>query len=205
MDESTSVTEWLNGLKAGRADAAQKLWERYVEQVVRVANRRLGGHPRRAADEQDIAQEAFASFFRSVEAGRFPQLDDRNDLWQVLILLTDRTANKLLRRELADKRGAGKVQGESAFAGKHSGSAASSFGIAQQAAAEPSPESVTALIRALESSLEKLPDEVMRQIALDKLQGYTDKEIAVRRGIALRSVERKLSIIRRILEREVGM
>lgn len=204
MDESNSVTEWLNGLKAGHADAAQKLWERYVEQIVRVANRRLGGRPRRAADEQDIAQEAFANFFRSVEAGRFPQLDDRNDLWQVLVLLTDRTANRLLRRELAEKRGAGKVQGESAFSGGQSGSAASSFGIAQQADAEPSPESVTALIRALESSLEKLPDESMRQIALDKLQGYTDKEIAVRRGIALRSVERKLSIIRRILEREVG-
>lgn len=204
MDESDSVTEWLHGLKAGHADAAQKLWERYVEQVVRVANRRLGGRARRAADEQDIAQEAFASFFRSVEAGRFPQLDDRNDLWQVLVLLTDRTANKLLRHELAEKRGAGKVQGESAFAGGLSESAANSFGIAQQADTEPSPESVTALIRALESSFEKLPDEVMRQIALDKLQGYTDKEIAARRGIALRSVERKLSIIRRILEREVG-
>src|SRR5262245_58568346 len=112
MDEVTSVTEWLNDLKAGNANAAQKLWERYIEQVVRLANRRLGTRPRRAVDERDIAQEVFASFFRSVEARRFSRLDDRNDVWQVLILLTDRKANAHLRRELAEKRGAGQVRGE---------------------------------------------------------------------------------------------
>src|SRR4051812_20602016 len=106
MDDAGSVTEWLNVIKAGDAQASQKLWERYVGEVVRIAQRRLGARPRRAADEHDVAQEAFASFFRCAEEGRFARLDDRNDLWQVLVLLTDRKAKQLLRRELADKRGA---------------------------------------------------------------------------------------------------
>jgi hypothetical protein len=104
MDQATSVTEWLHDLKAGSSNAAQKVWERYVEQVARVANRRLGGRPRRAADEQDIAQEAFASLFRCAKAGRFPRLDDRNDLWQVLVMLTDRDQDSV--RELAENEGA---------------------------------------------------------------------------------------------------
>jgi DNA-directed RNA polymerase specialized sigma24 family protein len=94
MNDVTSVTEWIEDLKAGCPDAAQKLWERYVEQVVRIAHRRLGVRPRRAADEQDIAQEAFGSFFACIEARRFPRLDDRNDLWQVLLMLTDRKAKE---------------------------------------------------------------------------------------------------------------
>ena len=196
------MTEWLSSLKAGSPDAAQKLFERYLAQVVRIAHRRLGGRPRRAADEHDVAQEAFASFFRCVDDGRFSRLDDRNDLWQVLIMLTDRKAKQLLRRELAVKRGGGEVRGESALAAKLGKSATSAAGIAQQIAIEPSPESVDGLIRLLEVSLAKLPDDGMRQILLDKLQGYSDKETATHTGLALRTVERKLNIIRRILERE---
>ena len=124
------------------------------------------------------------------------------DRRQVFFMLTDRKAKLQLRRELADKRGAGEVRGESAFAVQPGKIPASSVGISQQAAMEPSPESVEDLIRLLERSLGKLPDEQMREIVLDKLQGYSDKETATRRGVALRSVERKLSIARQILERE---
>jgi DNA-directed RNA polymerase specialized sigma24 family protein len=199
MDEASSVTEWLNCLKAGDINASQKLWERYVGRAVRIAHRRLGGRPRRAADEQDIAQEAFASFFRSVEMGRFPRLDDRNDLWQVLLMLTDRKAKEHLRRELADKRGAGKVRGESVIDGISSDSGRGGAGLDNMPDVEPCAESVDDLIRLIETSLSHLPDEGMRQIMLEKLQGYSDMETATRTGLALRTVERKLQIIRRIL------
>jgi RNA polymerase sigma factor (sigma-70 family) len=203
MGEATSVTEWLQDLKAGSSGAAQKLWQRYVERVIRIAHRRLGDRPRRATDEQDIAQEAFVSLFRCVEAGRFPRLDDRNDLWQVLLVLTDRKTKENLRRELAEKRGSGNVRGESAVASLKD-SAQAAAGLENFPETEPSAESVDDLIRLIDSSLSQLPDESMQKIMLDKLQGYTDKETATRTGLALRTVERKLHIIHRILEREAS-
>jgi DNA-directed RNA polymerase specialized sigma24 family protein len=200
MDEASSVTEWLNKLKAGSPEASQKLWERYVEQVVRIANRRLGSLPCRAADEQDIAQEAFASFFRCTKEGRFARLDDRNDLWQVLIMLTDRKAKQHVRRELAGKRGAGHVRGESALRGDCEGDTITGAGgFGNVAGFEPSPDSVESIIGLLERSLQRLPSEELRPIMLDKLMGYSDREIATQRAMSLRSIERKLQIIRQSL------
>ena len=45
-------------------------------------------------------------------AGRFPELDDRQDLWKVLVMLTARKAVDQLRRGHAQKRGGGLVRGE---------------------------------------------------------------------------------------------
>ena len=48
--------------------------------------------------------------------------------------------------------------------------------------------------------LDLLPDEELRQVALWKLEGYTNAEIASEIGRHERSVERKLQIIRGIWE-----
>jgi DNA-directed RNA polymerase specialized sigma24 family protein len=203
MDEASSVTEWLDGLKTGNTDASQKLWERYIGQVVHIAHRRLGGRPRRASDEQDIAQEVFATFYRCAEEGRFARLDDRNDLWQVLVMLTDRKAKQHLRGELADKRGAGDVRGESALHGSWlSNTTAGAGGFGNVAGIEPTPDSVDKITGLLECSLQHLPSEELRTLMVDKLMGYSDREIATQRNMSLRSVERKLQIIRQFLLRE---
>ena len=101
--EEESVTIWLSGLKAGRSDAAGKIWHRYVEQLVRHARRKLGRSPRRAADEEDVVLSAFDGFLKGVDDGRFLKLNDRHDLWQVLVMLTERRAIALRQRELTLK------------------------------------------------------------------------------------------------------
>ena len=89
---------WLGGDKAfwveqtGDAAAAGPLWEAYFARLVAVARGRLRAAPRAAADEEDVALSAFDSFCRGVEGGRFPRLGDRDDLWQVLFVITDRRA-----------------------------------------------------------------------------------------------------------------
>ena len=50
------------------------------------------------ADEEDVALSAFKSFVRAVQEDRFLKLDDRDDLWQILVMLTLRKATILLRR-----------------------------------------------------------------------------------------------------------
>ena len=111
MASDQSVTYWIGQLKAGDAQAAQQLWERYYTRLVRLAQQKLQPLPRRAADEEDVALSAFHSFCNGVDKGRFPQLNDRDDLWQILVTLTGWKAANLKKHERAAKRGGGKVRG----------------------------------------------------------------------------------------------
>ena len=93
MSEPGSITIWVGRLKAGdRDEAVRKLWDVYFGRLVHLARRQLMGRPRRASDEEDVALSAFDSFVRAAEGGRFPRLDDRDDLWQVLFVITARKA-----------------------------------------------------------------------------------------------------------------
>ena len=94
-----SVTRWLHELVAGDQAAAQELWNRYFQRLVGLARSKLRGAPRRAADEEDVALSAFDSFCRGAEQGRFPRLDDRDNLWRLLVVITERKACDLVQHE----------------------------------------------------------------------------------------------------------
>jgi len=202
MSSSESVSEWLQNLKQRDSYAAQCLWQRYVERLIRLAHRKLGNAARRVADEEDVVVAAFASFCRGAEAGRFSKLDDRDDLWQVLVVLTERKAIDQMRREQAAKRGAGDVRGESVFAGDELDDA-SVAGLAQVVDGEPNPEFAARVTEQLERLLASLGDDTRRRIALARMEGYTNEEIAQLTGTSLRTVERRLSLIRQIWERSL--
>jgi RNA polymerase sigma factor (sigma-70 family) len=198
MSDSGSVSEWLSSLKQGSEAAAQKIWERYYARLIHDANLRMGKRPRRAVDEEDVVQEAFASFFRAVEEGRFPQLRDRDDLWAVLFMLMQRRTNDHFREELAGKRGGGKVRGDSALSAVEQPQA-DVAGFEQLADRVVAPESVDDLINLLRDGFDTFQDDMFRAIAVSKLQGYGNQEIAALHGISLRAVERKLQLIRRMM------
>jgi DNA-directed RNA polymerase specialized sigma24 family protein len=52
--------------------------------------------------------------------------------------------------------------------------------------------------------LESLGDESLRRIALLRMEGYSDPEIAAKLGCGLRTVGRKLELIRKTWLREVA-
>lgn len=192
-----SVTEWMEQLKRGDSLAAQKLWERYVDQLARLARKHLGQTPRRVADEEDVALAAFASFCEAAKARRFAKLDDRDDLWQVLLMLTERKAIDQIRRERAQKRGGGDVRGESALEGGDSGESGPP-GLGRVVDTQPTPEFAALAAEQLERLFRALKNPKLERIALDKMAGYTNQEIADRLGTNLTDVERKLRLIRRI-------
>src|SRR5580704_15856104 len=106
-----SVTHWIRALKQGDQSAAQGLWEAYFRRLVGLAHARLRDASRRVADEEDVALSAFHSFCPGARAGRFPRLDDRNDLWQILALVTERKAIGRRYDEGRASRGTGRVHG----------------------------------------------------------------------------------------------
>src|SRR4029077_3733650 len=117
MASEGSVTHWLRLLQAGDHRAAQPLWERYFQLLVFRGRASLRGSPHHAADEEDVALGAFDSFCRGAEQGRFPNLNDRHDLWRLLVLLTAGKVARLVRGEFRQKRGGGRVRPEADLVG----------------------------------------------------------------------------------------
>jgi DNA-directed RNA polymerase specialized sigma24 family protein len=191
--DAGSITRYIVRLKQGDRDAAQPLWQRYVPRLVGLARARLRNAPRRAADEEDVALSAFGSFCHRAERGQFPRLEDRDDLWQLLFVLTVRKAANLARREARPKHGGGRVLALSELEGPDA---------AGIAGAGPSPELASQVAEECQRLLDDLSDDLLRRVALRKLEGYTNAEIAAELGCVESTVERKLQRIRRLWERE---
>ena len=188
-----SVTLWIALLKEGDSTAAQPLWERYFHQLVHLARNRLRGAPRRAADEEDVALSAFESFCRRAAQGRFPRLDDRDDLWRLLLVFTARKAAHLIRDENRGRRGGGKVSPEADLPNSaEEGEAA----LARVIGNEPTPELAAQVAEECCRLLDKLADDDLRSIAVWQMEGYTVPEIAAKLGRSERTVARKLAVIR---------
>jgi DNA-directed RNA polymerase specialized sigma24 family protein len=202
MDSTGSVTHWISALKAGDAAAAQKLWERYFRRLVGLARKRLRMARRRAADEEDVALSALDSFFRGARQGRFPKLADRDDLWQLLVVITARKAIDLRERERRLKRGGGKVRGESVFP---DGSGSGEAGLEQVVGPEPSPDFAAQVAENFQRLLDMLPDEELRAIAVWKMESHTNEEIAALLGCKVPRVERRLRLIRKHWKKEQGI
>ena len=203
MRPEASVTQWIDRLKAGDPDAAQKLWERYFRRLVGLARKKLRGGACRAADEEDVALSAFDSFCRGAEQGRFPKLHDRLDLWQLLVLLTARKAADLAQHERRQKRGGGAVLDEAALPGP-ADSSAQGAALEQIEGPEPTPAFAAQVAEEWQRLLRILDDRALEAVALWKMEGYTVEEIGERLGYAPRSVKRKLQMIRTLWEKEVA-
>jgi DNA-directed RNA polymerase specialized sigma24 family protein len=193
MASDNSVTFWIGQLKAGDRQAAQKLWQGYFERLVNLARKKLQGASRRVADEEDVALSAFDSFCRGAERARFPQLNDRNDLWQLLVMIAARKAIDLRQHESRQKRGGGAVPVDLS-----PGSEESNGGWEQVMGREPTPELAAQMAEECQRLLGKLRDLELRCVALWKMEGYTTEEIAAKMGCVPRTVERKLQQIRAI-------
>ncbi len=186
MSTAGSVTHWIGELKAGHRDAAQQLWQSYFHRLVGLARAKLRGAPRRVADEEDVALSAFDSFFRGVERGRFPQLEDRDNLWKLLVTITARKAVRLVRDQQRQKRGG---------PGQHEPSPEEP-GVEEVLGHEPSPAFAAQVAEECRRLLDGLGEPELGQIALLKMEGYTTDEIAALLERAPSTIERKLRIIR---------
>jgi DNA-directed RNA polymerase specialized sigma24 family protein len=196
-----SVTHWIRRLEAGEQAAFQKLWEGYFRRLVGLVRKQLQGVPRSAADEEDVALSAFDSFFRRAREGHFPRLLDRDDLWQLLALIAGRKAANLAKHERRQRRGGGKVHHASALSGGGGSEEGALF--ADLIGREPEPALAAQVVEEYQRLLDGLGDDMLRSVAVWKLEGYTNEEIATKLGRAPATVERKLRVIRDAWEQEV--
>jgi DNA-directed RNA polymerase specialized sigma24 family protein len=154
--------------------------------------------PRRKDDAEDVALMALDSFFRAFEKGRYPELAHRDDFWRLLLKITERKAISLLRRETSQRRGKGRVRGDSALNNLKP--------VGPQTFVpdpEPGPELAMVMADQIEHLLEQLDDPRLKGIALAKMEGSTTSEMASRFQWSRSSVHRCVRLIRSIWEEEL--
>jgi DNA-directed RNA polymerase specialized sigma24 family protein len=197
--EGGSITRWLGDLKEGDQAAAQPLWERYFARLVVVARGKLKRMRRTTADEdeEDAALSAFNSFCVGAVHGRFPKLADREDLWRLLVVITARKAIAQAQRQGRQKRGSGRIVDEAMlFGNDFDPSDRSLAGLERIAAAGPTPEFAAMMAEECQRLLAALDDNELRQVAISRMEGYNNDEIADQLGCARRTVARRLDLIR---------
>jgi RNA polymerase sigma factor (sigma-70 family) len=195
MTEHDSISLWIKQLKAGDAEAAQHLWQRYYRRLMGLARKKLGDAPRGVKDEDDVVQSAFKSFCLRAQAGQFPDLRDRDNLWPLLVLITARKAVNQRVHEARAKRGGGRVSNQPPP--DDSDSVGGDF--LQAISDEPSPDEAAVFLAEFEGLMDSLDDPTQRVIVLWKLEERTNQEIARHLDCSLSAVERKLRQIRKRL------
>ena len=182
----SSVTLWVEDVKNGHEEGIAKIWSRYFEELGAIATAKLHPRVRRVADAEDVTLSAFQSFFTAASNGRFPQLFDRNDLWKVLATITIRKAFDYNAAQFRQKRGGDKACSETTDLFVH------------LVGSEPTPSTAAQTKEDMTVLLTCLGDDRLQKIAVLKMKGYTDQEVAAKLKVTRRTVARKLKLIRDI-------
>lgn len=189
-----AISRWIAGAKAGESFATFQLWQHYYEKLVRAARNKLRSERGGLGDEEDIVVSVFESFYRAAEAGRIPELTARDDLWKLLLRMAFRKVIDLRRKANRQKRGGG--------AQPHSLDLKEDSQFIEVIGNEPTPEMVAIMTDSFEQLLLHLGDGSLREIAVGKMEGYSNSELAEKYGCSERTIERRLRLIREKCQQE---
>jgi DNA-directed RNA polymerase specialized sigma24 family protein len=201
MPGDESVTFWLRQLEKGDENAARLLWQRYYHELVELARARLGTMPRRVIDEEDVALSVLRCFCEGATSRKFLSLVNRQELWQLLATITIRKVIDQKRFLTQQKRGGGRVRGDSVL--QVGDGDRRNAGFDELLGDTATPEVLAIAAEEFQRLMVLLDDGRLRQIAQCKLEGYTNEEIAARLALTCRSIERKLQQIRQVWEGEL--
>ncbi len=197
-----SVTVWLRQLGQGDQEAARQLWNRYSSALLRLTKSRFGGAVTAAADEEDLVQSVFQALWHGATVGRFESVKDRDELWWLLLTITRR---KAVNRQAYNARGQrfGHEVPLSHLETTVNGSTATpAISLADE---QPPPELILMLEEEQQRLLGCLRDDVLRSIAVMKLQGDSHEQIAQKLDVTPRTVIRKLNLIREAWSKELQL
>ncbi|MEY3174317.1 MAG: hypothetical protein RLZZ436_2231 [Planctomycetota bacterium] len=187
-----SVTRWIELLTSGDPAAVEFLWRRYFQRMVRLANSRVRRLSGAAADGEDIALSAFHGFCAAARRGDFPELDDRESLWRILVTCTLNRSRNLAARASAQKRSQ-PLQQVSLSDAQHEQTRGKDV-VAELVDAS---DQLLFLLQLLDR--EDATGE-LRQIALWKLEGMSNEQIARQLKRRTSLVGQKLRLIRLLWE-----
>ena len=189
--ELGSISRAIEHFCESENDASQLIWERYFERIRDFANGKIYPRHRRVFDGEDVAGSALLTLMDGLRKKKFPNINNREQLWQVLIVIATRKTLNNAKYYDRQKRGGGKVKGGSAVDdGAQLKSLNSCFN------QDEDPAKFIELELTCQELLNALPDDDYRQITLMRLAGFNNDEIGKRLGCSRRTIDRKLDAIR---------
>jgi len=184
-DASQSITRLIRAVEDGSSSAVRPLLAAYFDRLVQLARRRLQGLPGLGGYDEDLALRSFHSIYQRLRDPARPlDLAGRDDLWRLLATRTISRTIDLIRRHQPQEG-----------AGDHD--------LTQLLTREPTPEEAAEVADDCRRLLDLLAEPQLRQIALWKVEGYTNEEIAARVDCVPRTIERKLQRIRLLWRHEL--
>jgi RNA polymerase sigma factor (sigma-70 family) len=184
-EASQSITRLMRAVQDGSNSAVRPLLAAYFDRLVQLASKRLQNLPGLGGYDEDLALHSFHSVYRRLRDPARPlDLAGRDDLWRLLATRTISRAIDLIRRH-------------------HPAEVPGDQEVTQLLAREPTPEEAAEVADECRRLLDSLPEPELRQIALWKVEGYTNEEIAVRLDCVPRTIERKVSRIRLLWKHEL--
>ena len=140
----------------------------------------------------------FHSVCRGLAEGRFPDLQDRDSLWRLMLVIT---GNKIANRHRFDqqlRRDIRRTSTESIFTESHTNQSGQ-FG-SGLLSREPTPEFVAEFQETTDRLFAALDEPELKEIAILRVEGYNDNDIAEKLNCSRRTVQRRLTMIRRCWE-----
>ena len=187
MSKLGSISQCIHRLKNGEYSAANFLWERFNARMQGVADQELGNTVRTVSDEEDVVAKAFAAFLRRTDQGAYAAMENRDDLWRLLAKITRTYAwqqNRFFRR-LRRRMSRNYSIDENHL-------------LRQLASKSPPAELVASCEETLRRLLEKLNDQELQEVALARMRGLNNREIAQQQGRSVRTIERRLRLIKEV-------
>lgn len=179
------ITDYIARAKDRDPEAEEAIWNHYFARVLRLSHSRMLALQGVVYDEEDAAVSALRSLFRGIQSNRFPELHDRQNLWRILVLITKRKLRAQWRRENAARRTAISADAPEP-----------EITIEQAISEEPTPDFVVEMMDEVDRLLTALDNDLLKRIAVMKMDGLTNDEVATRLGCASRTVRRKVDRIR---------
>jgi len=194
-----SVTVWLRDLRTGDEEAARKLWRRYFERMADVARQRLAANTG-AFDAEDVASSAFRVFCQAIREGKYDALSRESGLWQLLTVTTKRKAADQLKTRNAIRRG-GRGRLPSA---ENPGYRRIPIELDTLTGEIDDPHFIAMMADECRRLLRLLDDEELETVAIRRMEGFGNEEIAAELGYSRRTIQRILVVIKEIWQGELA-
>ena len=173
-------------MRDGNPDAVSKLVERYFRKIAQYSNKRLDARMRVAEDGEDIAIMVLDTLTRNAQLGLFPNIQHREDLWLILILLTQQLVIERKRQANLERPVIHNMTDLLTRANE------SHETYLQEDQAQ---SRILEIVDCWNELLKSLDNDRSRDIARLKLQGFSNREIATVLQIVPKTVDRKVNAI----------
>lgn len=187
-----SVTRWIEQMRAGDRIAVNALSERYFKKLGNAARSRLHKQAQTLHDKDDVANFVLEAVVRNISQGKYPDLQDRDDLWFLMLSITQCRISNILKRERSQKVQPTSLTSLTELLETYEGELS-------DLSLNSDPEQVAIEINDCWQELMRiLPDDDFREIARLKLDFYSNRQISSMMKLTPKYIDRKVAEIQRM-------